>query len=235
MNAVSDLPTARSPERERMRLSVVLTTIAVAVVGVIAFSFAPGLRGQSAAGIGLLNNAILIGAAVRHRDAVLGRLLLFGLIVGIVELAADAWLVDVTRTLDYSISGSAMVWRSPWWMVMAWEVVSLQFAYIGLRLSDRWGLRGVALSGLIGAVNIPFYEEMALRLQWWRYAGAAMLAHTPWFIIVGEFSLVMGFGLVAPAVRRRSLRAVLLAGLAAGVGIWASYAGAWYLLRALAP
>lgn len=82
-------------------------------------------------------------------------------------------------------------------------------------------------------MNIPFYEEMALRLSWWGYAGAAMLAHTPWFIIAGELTLVMGFGLVAPAVRKRSLRAVLLAGLAAGLGILASYAGAWYLLRAL--
>lgn len=227
------LPTALNPELERMRLGVVLLTIFNAVAGVVFFSFATGLRGASAAIIGLLNNAILIAAAVRHRDAVLARLLLFGLTVGLVELAADAWLVDVTRTLDYSISGSAMVWRSPWWMVMAWEVVALQFAYLGLRLSDRWGARGIVLSGLIGAVNIPFYEEMALRLAWWRYAGCAMLSHTPYYIILGELVLIAGFGVLAPAVRRRSLRGVILAGFAAGAGIFASYAAAWHLVRAL--
>jgi len=35
----------------------------------------------------------------------------FGLVAGIVELAADAWLVDGTRTLDYSVGGGPMIWR----------------------------------------------------------------------------------------------------------------------------
>jgi len=50
------------------------------------------------------------------------RLLLFGLAVGLMELLADAWLVDHTRTRDYSIGGGPMIWRSPMWMRLAWEV-----------------------------------------------------------------------------------------------------------------
>ena len=53
------------------------------------------------------------------------------------ELAADAWLVDYTRTLDYSIGGGPMLWRSPIWMPLAWEVVTVQFGYVGLRLWER--------------------------------------------------------------------------------------------------
>lgn len=56
-----------------------------------------------------------------------GAALLFGVVVGLTELVADAWLVDYTRTLDYSIGGGPMIWRSPLWMPLAWEVVAVQF------------------------------------------------------------------------------------------------------------
>jgi hypothetical protein len=61
----------------------------------------------------------------------------FGLTAGIGELGADAWLVDFTRTLDYSSGGGPMLWRSPLWMTFAWEVVAVQFGYLGLRLRQR--------------------------------------------------------------------------------------------------
>jgi hypothetical protein len=32
-----------------------------------------------------------------------------------------------------------MIWRSPLWMPLAWEVVAVQFGYIGLRLWERFG------------------------------------------------------------------------------------------------
>src|SRR5262245_32083369 len=120
------------PQRERARLAVVLTTIACAVLWVLVVAaIIPGSDGWSAVAICLFNNAVLIAYVLRTRDRVIARLLLFGLTIGIVELAADAWLVDVTRTLDYSISGSTLVWRSPWWMILAWELVAVQFGYIG--------------------------------------------------------------------------------------------------------
>jgi hypothetical protein len=224
---------AEETARERARLRVVLLTIANAVGGVIVFSILPGSDGRTAAAIGLLNNAVLIAFALRRRDAVVGRLLLFGIVVGVVELAADAWLVDHTRTLDYAPSGSLMVWRSPWWMILAWEIVALQLGYVGLRLRERLGARGVVLAGVLGAINIPFYEEMALRLSWWRYRGCPMLSNTPVYIIVGELLIVMGFALAAGAVRRPGLARVAGAGAAAGAGIFASYALAWSLVEAL--
>ena len=105
----------------------------------------------------------------------LARFLLFGVVVGLTELAADAWLVDYTRTLDYSIGGGPMIWRSPLWMPLAWEVVAVQFGYIGLRLWERFGKTGLLMIGLLGAINIPFYEEMARRIHWWQYSGCRMI------------------------------------------------------------
>ena len=92
----------------------------------------------------------------------LGRFLLFGIVVGFCELPADAWLVDYTRTLDYSIGGGPMIWRSPLWMPLAWEVLAVQFGYIGLRLWERFGKVGLVMIGLLGAINIPFYEEISV-------------------------------------------------------------------------
>jgi hypothetical protein len=68
-------------------------------------------------------------------------------LVGFAELPADAWLVDYTRTLDYSIGGGPMIWRSPVWMPLAWEVVAVQFGYIGLRLWERFGKGGLLAIG----------------------------------------------------------------------------------------
>jgi hypothetical protein len=82
----------------------------------------------------LIDNFLLVGFVLLRRDSLLARFILFGVVAGIVELAADAWLVDGTRTLDYSVGSGPMIWRSPIWMPLAWEVVAVQFGYIGLRL-----------------------------------------------------------------------------------------------------
>jgi hypothetical protein len=32
--------------------------------------------------------------------------------------------------------------------------------------------------GLLGAINIPFYEEMARRIHWWQYNSCRMISYT---------------------------------------------------------
>jgi hypothetical protein len=157
---------------ERGRLHVVIATIVINVVAVSLLTFAPWSDWRTGAALNLVDNCLLVGFIVVRRDALLARFLLFGVGVGLTELAADAWLVDYTRTLDYSIGGGPMIWRSPLWMPLAWEVVAVQFGYIGLRLWDRFGKTGLPMIGLLGAINIPFYEEMARRIHWWQYSGA---------------------------------------------------------------
>jgi hypothetical protein len=135
---------------ERGRLCVVIATIVINVIVVSLLTFAPWSDWRTGAALNFVDNCLLVGFTVVRRDALLARFLLFGVVVGLTELAADAWLVDYTRTLDYSIGGGPMIWRSPLWMPLAWEVVAVQFGYVGLRLWERFGKTGLLMIGLLG-------------------------------------------------------------------------------------
>ena len=214
---------------ERERLLVVIATIAINVVAVSLLTFAPWSDWRTGAALNFVDNCLLIGFALVRRDALLGRFLIFGLTVGLTELAADAWLVDYTRTLDYSIGGGPMIWRSPIWMPLAWEVVAVQFGYIGLRLWERFGKMGLLLIGMLGAINIPFYEEMARRINWWKYNGCRMISFTPWYIILGEFGIAVAFACLARMLRRSSWRGAVAVGVVGGLSIFVCYAVAFLI------
>jgi hypothetical protein len=212
---------------ESGRLRVVLATIAISVVGVTVLVFAPWSNWRTGLGLNVIENALLLAFILRHRDELLARFMVFGLVVGFTELAADAWLVDFTHTLDYSIGGGPMIWRSPCWMPLAWEIVAVQFGYLGLRLQERFGGIGLAMIGLLGAINIPYYEEMAKRIHWWRYSGCRMISGTPYYIIVGEFLIAVAFALLVKRFRQGSSGMAVLAGVAGGIAIFVSYAIAY--------
>jgi Domain of unknown function (DUF6989) len=207
----------------------VIATIVINIVAVSLLTFAPWSDWRTGAALNFVDNCLLVGFVLVRRDALLARFLLFGLVVGFTELAADAWLVDYTQTLDYSIGGGPMIWRSPFWMPLAWEVVAVQFGYIGLRLWERFGKLGLFLVALLGAINIPFYEEMARRIHWWQYGGCRMISFTPWYIILGEFGIALVFALLARTFRRGSVCAAIVAGFAGGVSIFACYAVAFLI------
>ena len=214
---------------ERDRLRVVIATIVINIVAVSLLTFAPWSDWRTGVALNIVDNCLLVGFVLTKRDALLARFLLFGLVVGFTELAADAWLVDYTHTLDYSIGGGPMIWRSPVWMPLAWEVVAVQFGYIGLRLWERFSKLGLLLIALLGAINIPFYEEMARRVHWWQYSGCRMISLTPWYIIRGEFGIALVFALLARTLRRGSVRAAIFAGVAGGFSIFACYAIAFWV------
>src|SRR5436309_6708848 len=214
---------------ERGRLWIVLVTIVINIVAVSLLAFAPWSDWRTGAALNLVDNCLLIGSALSRRDRLLGRFLLFGLVVGLTELAADAWLVDYTRTLDYSIGGGPMIWRSPLWMPLAWEVVAVQFGYIGLRLWERFGKLGLLIIAVLGAINIPFYEEMARRIHWWQYTGCRMISFTPWYIILGEFGIAIALALLAGTLRRGSWRRAVIAGIGGGLSIFVCYALAFWI------
>jgi hypothetical protein len=208
--------------RDRERLLIVLATVAINVLTVGALVLYPGSNWRTAVALNLIDNAMVIGYAVWRRDGVMARLILFGLITGFVELAADAWIVDVTHTLDYSVGGGPMLWRSPFWMPFAWEIVAVQFGYIGMLLFESLGAKGLLLAGLLGAMNIPYYEEMARLIHWWTYDRAPVFlgSHTPWAIIIGEFIISVGFAILARSTRRPGLIPTTVSGVLAGVSIF---------------
>ena len=220
---------AHDREVERKRLLVVTATIVINIIAVSLLTFAPWSDWRTGAALNLIDNCLLVGFTIVRRDALLARFLLFAVVVGLTELAADAWLVDHTRTLDYSVGGGPMIWRSPLWMPLAWEVVAVQFGYIGLRLWERFGKAGLLMIGSLGAVNIPFYEEMARRIHWWQYSGCRMVSYTPWYIIVGEFGIAVVFALLARILRRCSWHFAIVTGVIGGAAIFVCYAAAFLI------
>jgi hypothetical protein len=112
---------------------------------------------------------------------------------------------------------------------LAWEVVAVQFGYIGLRLWERFGKVGLLMIGVLGAINIPFYEEMARRIHWWQYSGCRMISFTPWYIVLGEFGIAITVALLARTLRCGSWREAVLAGMAGGFLIFVCYAAAFWI------
>ena len=214
---------------EPKRLRVVLATIVINVVAVLLLTKVAWSDWRTGLALNLFDNALLVGFVLLHHDGLLARLLLFGVVVGFAELPADAWLVEHTRTLDYAIGGGPMIWRSPIWMPIAWEIVAVQFGYLGLRLREHFGPFGWLITGVLGAINIPFYEEMARRIHWWQYSNCRMISGTPYYIIVAEFFIAVEFAWLVRKFRQGTGAGTVLAGLMAGVAIFLSCAMAYGL------
>jgi hypothetical protein len=68
--------------------------IVVNVLAVSLRTFAPWSDWRTGAALNVVDNCLLVGFTVVRRDALLARFLFFGIVVGLTELAADAWLVD---------------------------------------------------------------------------------------------------------------------------------------------
>ena len=220
---------------EPKRLRLVIATMVINIVAVALLTFAPWSDWRTGLALNLFDNALLLGFVWLHRDGLLARFMMFGLAAGFAELAADAWLVDFTRTLDYSVGGGPMLWRSPAWMPLAWEVVAVQFGYLGLRLQEHFGKFGLVIIGLLGAVNIPYYEEMAQRIHWWKYGGCRMLSGTPYYIIVGEFLIAVMFAWLVKRFRRGNIASAIALGVAGGAGIFIAYAVAYGITDGISP
>ncbi len=217
------------------RLRIILATIVINIVAVALLNFAPWSDWKTGVALNLIDNSLLLGFVTWHRDAVLARFMAFGLAVGFTELAADAWLVDYTKTLDYSIGGGPMLWRSPIWMPFAWEVVAVQFGYVGLWLRERFNGRGLLAIGILGAINIPYYEEMARRINWWQYRDCHMLSYTPYYIILGEFGIAIMLAVLSKQVSRGTWATAIWIGVAGGVGIFVCYAIAYGITDGIIP
>lgn len=199
------------------------------IVAVWFLQFVPWSDWRTGLALNLVDTAILLWFVAHYRDLLLARFMVFGLAVGFTELAADAWLVDYTKTLDYSVGGGPMLWRSPLWMPFAWEIVAVQFGYVGLWLWNRFGGWGLVGIGLLGAINIPYYEEMARHINWWQYGNCRMLFHTPYYIILGEFGIAILLAILTKRVSQGNLATVFVAGAAGGLGIFICYALAYTL------
>ncbi|HEV7129565.1 MAG TPA: hypothetical protein VGN32_19175, partial [Ktedonobacterales bacterium] len=115
----------------------------------------------AAATDGVVGLYLLALAGCREWRPLLGRLLLFGLIVGLMELFTDAAGEQFAHSLVYP-AGEPLLWASPIYMPLSWALVLTQIGYLSWRLRGNFSVRlSMLLCGLWAGANIPFYEEMA--------------------------------------------------------------------------
>jgi hypothetical protein len=135
---------------------------------------------------------LVLGFVLWTRDPLIGRLLIFALVVGFGELPTDAFSVLVKGTLVYP-SGEPMLWASPLYMPFSWVAVMVQMGFIACwmtrRLRTGWAM---LLMALIGASYVPLFEYLAHSADFWYYQHCAMLfGVTPYYVILAE-AVILG-------------------------------------------
>ena len=209
----------RAGSQDRARVGVAL----ISTVFTAGFAFVCSRRAESGGGSAAildgLNLALFVGFSWWCRDQAMWKMLSAAVAFGLTELLADFLCVRCTGTLDYSTARSAMIWESPWWMPLSWAVVAVQVGVGGDAAIQRFGVvRGALLTGLLGAILIPFYERMAWGANWWRYRNCLLVGHAPVYIVVAEAIIGVGLAILGHLVLRiGSLRAAFPFGAAAGM------------------
>ena len=208
-----------------------LATFALLVAGHIVSAIGRLGWGSAAVTVGLTALALLTLALRQAWRPLILRLLAFGLIAGVCELFTDYSGEVVAHSLRYP-ANEPMLWASPAYMPLSWMVVLAQIGYLAWRLvglmPQRW--LAMALTGLWGALNIPFYEEMAYHAGWWSYAPAPGLGHTPYYVMLFEGLIAAALPPLLANLQRRPPRAVLLRGLLLGAWIPCAALASWLLI-----
>lgn len=210
--------TVRKPEFWFM----LATLIIVLAVGFISDLLKLGWKSGWVLAVGMYF-IILIFAFITSDDF-LKKLLVFGLTAGIVELLADAWLVQSTGTLIYA-HGEPMIAFSPQYMPFAWAVILTQVGYLGWLIG---GIEKVSvtiiITAILGFAVIPLFEFWAKGAGWWYYKDTPMFLNTtPYFIAAGEALLCAILPVFFKIIIKKGVLIAVLFGILEGLWIWGSY------------
>jgi hypothetical protein len=224
----------KAPARHLTTLDIAFITAQVSLIACHVLAAWLALGWVTAAALDAIYTVYLLALAVHATwRPLLLRLMAVGLVAGICELFTDASGEHVAHSLIYP-QGAPMLWDSPVYMPVSWMVSLTLLGYLG------WRLRGVSprvppwaaalVSGLAGAVIVPFYEEMAYLAGWWRYAPAPGLWHTPYYVALFEGLVAAALPVLLMGLQRRTWAAVALRGLALGAWMPVAALAAWLLI-----
>jgi hypothetical protein len=156
------------------------------------------------------------------RSPRLAWLLLFGLVVGVLELWADWVHVTYFGSLVYTDYFGFRLLASPSYMPIGWWLTTVQFGYLALRMAESWPRwKAVGLITVLGMSLPPWYEEFAAPARAWYYtASSLMLSHTPvWIILTYGGCMFAITTMVLEFYRPRDWGRAVLAGVFTGAGI----------------
>jgi hypothetical protein len=178
----------------------------------------------------LVGGWLLMLLARRAWRPVVGRLLLMGLMAGILELVTDAAGERFAHSLVYP-RAERFLWASPIYMPVAWMVVLAPLGYLAWRLgrtAPRLPLGAImSITGIWSALNIPFYEEMAYAAQWWHYTDRLRFGHTPLYVIAFEGLIGAALPILVRGLERLPTRSVVWRGVALGAWMPCAALLAW--------
>ncbi len=174
---------------------------------------------------------LLFLVTMRTFRPLLSRLIVAGLVAGICELFTDASGQYVVHSLIYPI-GELTIWTSPLYMPFSWLVTLTYLGYIGWRFRALLGWKiAILVCGLLGAIDIPLFEEISYYGGWWKYEPTRlMLGHTPAYVALFEGLVVAVLPLLLDRFERRTWLETIVLGVI--IGIWMAIAAliAWLLL-----
>jgi hypothetical protein len=158
------------------------------------------------------------------------RLMLLGLVAGILELFTDAAGESIAHSLVYA-AGGPMIWASPLYMPFSWMIVLTLLGYLGWRLRGLLPLwLAIAITGLWGSLNIPFYEETAYYAGWWHYTTTLRIGHTPIYVLLFEGLIAAALPLLTSRFPRVAWRTVVWRGVMLGAWMPVAAFCSWQLL-----
>lgn len=216
------------------RLKLVLGAAAVILTFIPALIVLGYTQWPIAVVLAIGNSALCLLWALRRKDELLLRVWAFALAFGIAELAVDAWLVFSTGTLTYapySSRGGWMIWASPAFMPVSWQVLVIHITCISeaLRKHPLW-LR-LVVTTFTGGLYVPLAEEIAARAGFWSYVNTPKISEVPYYIIVGEAVLALSIVFLLPYLRKNRFSTGILCGTAAAGALFVGYAAGLSIFR----
>ena len=150
------------------------------------------------------------------------KVLLFGVVAGILELAIDWYVVDVVKVLVYA-PGEPMILSSPLYMPLSWALMFLYIGYFSLILTEIKGLwLGIVGATVGGMLFIPAFEYWAAKAGWWYYHSCKMIGPVPWFIICCEALVSFIMPVVMLQLNKRGYGFAVIAGTLQGIWLFVS-------------
>jgi hypothetical protein len=118
------------------------------------------------------------------------------------------------------------------YMPLSWLVTLTYLGYMSWRLRALLGWRiAILLCGLIGAIDIPVFEEISYYGGWWRYMPTHFrFGHTPVYVVLFEGLVVASLPLLFDRLERRSWIETGMLGVVVGIWMAISALTAWLLL-----
>jgi hypothetical protein len=211
------------------RTKFVLTTLLFSLGGFINAQLKLGWQFSSLLTVAAC--AVFAGYIIRHRDPILGRLAIFGLAAGSIELFADCWGERIGGLVYFP--GGPTIMCSPLYMPFGWAILMIQIGYIGWWLAGGWGIaRATIFTTILGSINIPSYEYWAKQAGLWYYDSPPMLFNTvPYYVIVAEALICMALPFTVTWLEKKQWRWSILAGVSEGFWMWGAGLVAFYFFR----